>query len=961
MTYTVLRSTVVAFLIPLATLAQPTSRPTLMLNRDASVTVSLAGDTPKTYRIEPRFIVMQRADDPKLSYQDGRKFDSALGTIKVVGWTKPNSTSLTVNFFDAAQPVTVRATTARQTGSEIVWTFPANAQFQLTASLTLPTGVNEPVVRYQLTPKTAGYYSVGFAGMPELVPAQADAIWQPWVWQEKRFPQQSFLSVEEMCGLPATMVEKDGFTYGVVADPDRIPFRLPSMQYDQLAFGVLVRNQAGQAQPQFWAPVLGSGASKLNVGQVVAGQCRLLFYRGNQLTAFQYVAERIFGFKDYRKNVFTNLNQTLENFIDYGMNDAYVGWNADLRGFDYTTDVAHTVKVVSGVHPLSVALLTDNQGIYQRRALPMIEFGLSRQKFLFAIQKNATRQNASGLMAGPNVEVAELATLHSFFRERSPVFRYLADSLKNSTRELNLRIPSHGDSWPNLLGLYRMNLTAGRHDPALLQLVKQKADGYIQRRVNTAQADFRDANVPGAGQFWSDFAPLWSELLDLYEVTSDKRYLDAAAIGAKRYTQYCWFSPRIPDSTLTINPGGIVRHRSYEGIRENMPLMTAGEQTVPAWRVSQIGLTPEAANTFASNPAIFLTHYAPFLLRLAHYTNDDFLKSVARSAVVGRYTNYPGYDINGIFNTVYERPDYPLRDFKEISYNQVYYNHVWPHIALLFDYLITDAFTQSNGAIRFPHEYIQGYAYLKSNVYGHQPGKFYDDSTVNLWLPKQVLTVDNEQVNYLSGYGNGNFYVALTNQSNEAIEVTVKLNPNVVPVDVARRYPVRIWQQNQAGPVSSLTSGLIKVRLAPKGITALAINGLAIKTQFQQKVFGVTGSRSAATAQNGSTFSKTFAPFGTVSAMTLSFGRGLTSAYIWLNANADQLRKATLHYRPAGTETWQQLDDDSYPFEFRVPMIDALTGLEWPGLEWRIEGTKAGEMGGISSVSGQLTAGQPDK
>lgn len=931
--------------------AQTSGTIRLTANNDASVTVSLAGATPKTYRIEPRFIVMQRADNPKLSYQDGRKFDNALGTLKLPGWTKPNSTNLTLNFFEAAQPVSLRAKSARQTGNEIVWTFPAHASFTLTASLTLPRsgrsagavpgGADEPMVRYQLTPKLAGYYSVGFAGMPELPPAGADAIWQPWVWQEKRFPQQSFLSVEEMCGLPATMVEKDGVTYGVVADPDKIPFRLPSMQLDKLAFGVLLRNQAGQAQPQFWAPVLGTGESKLAAGQSYAGQCRLLFYRGNQLAAFQYVAQSIFGFKDYRKNVFTNLNQTLENFISYGMNDVYVGWNADLRGFDYTTDVAHTVKVVSGMHPLSVALLTDDESVYQRRALPMIEFGLSRQKFLFAIQKAATRQNASGLMAGPNVEVAELAALSTFSRNRTPVFRHLADSLKNTTRELNLRIPSPGDSWPNLLGLYRMS-----HDPALLQLVKQKADAYIQRRVNTPQTDFSDANVPGAGQFWSDFAPLWSELLDLYEETQDKRYLDAAAIGAKRYAQYCWFSPRIPDTTVTVNKNGVVDFRSYEGVREKMPLMAVGEQTVPAWRVSQIGLTPEACNTFASNPAIFLTHYAPFLLRLAHYTNDEFLRSVARSAVVGRYTNYPGYDINGIFTTVYERPDYPLRAFNQISYNQVYYNHVWPQIAMLFDYLITETFTQSNGAIRFPHEYVQGYAYLKSNVYGHQPGEFYGDKAVNLWLPKQVLSLDNEQVNYLTGYGNGNFYVALTNQSNEPVDVTVKLNPNVVPFDAARPYSVRTWVQNQAGPAAALSNGIIRVRIAPKGITALSVDGLVIKTQFQENVY-----EAKTTAPAGRNFSITATPFGKVSAMTLSFGRGLTSGYIWLDASADQLRKATLRYRVVGTEAWAQLDDGNYPFEFSIPMTGAAAELEW-----KLDGLKAGEEGGVSSVSGILNA-----
>lgn len=935
--------------------ARPADPPRLTLNPDASVTVSLPGSPARTFRVEPQFVVMARPDNPKLAYQDGRKADPAMGTIKLVCWAKPDdgrpgsSTALTSDLYEALRPVTVRAQKGQQTGNVIRWTFPVNAQFTLTASLTMPPGAAEPVVKYELTPTAAGYYSVGFAGMPELDPAQVDAIWQPWVWQEKRFPTQSFLSVEEMCGLPATMVEKDGVTYGVIADPDRIPFRLPSMQLDRLAFGLLLRNRTGQAQPQFFAPVPGSGESKRAAGQTYAGGCRLLFFRGSQLAAFQYVAQTVFGFRDYRKNVFVNLNQTLENFIEYGLNDQYVGWNADLRGFDYSTDVAQTVKVVSALHPLSVALLTDNQSIYQRRALPMIEFNLSRQKYLFALQKGITRQNASGKMAGPGIEVAELAGLQQFFGGRSPVFRHLADSLKTTTRELNLRIPSRGDSWPNLLGLYRMN-----HDPATLTQVRQKADAYIQTRINTPQTDFREANVPGAGQFWSDFAPIWPELLDLYEETQDRKYLDAAAIGAQRYAQYVWFSPRIPDSTLTINPNGIVDFRCFEGVRDQMPPMVAGAQTVPAWRVSQIGLTPEACNTFNSNPAIFLTHYAAPLLRLGYYTNNDFLRAVARSAVVGRYSNYPGYDINGIFNTVYERPDYPLRDYREISYNQPYYNHVWPQIALLFDYLISDTFVKSAGRIRFPHQFSPGYAYLKSNVYGQAPGEFYGDKNVRLWLPKQVLRVDNEQINYLSGYGNGNFYVALTNQSNEPAEVTLTLNPNVVPVGAGRTYPVRVWSENQPGqtwpgPATKMTNGTLRLRLAPGGITALAIDGLAIRTQFQDKVYDLVP-----TAPTRKTFSRTVSPFGPVSAMILSPGRGLTSAYFWLEANDDRLKRATLHYRPTGDTKWKQTDDSNYPFEFSIPLADSTRGLDW-----RIDGVPATTGPTMDTGTNRLTTPNP--
>lgn len=134
--------------------------------------------------------------------------------------------------------------------------------------------------------------------------------------------------------------------------------------------------------------------------------------------------------------------------------------------------------------------------------------------------------------------------------------------------------------------------------------------------------------------------------------------------------------------------------------------MDAPREDAPAWRLSEIGLTPESSGTCTGHCAIFMANYAAWFVRLAHYTGDDFLAVIAKNAIVGRYRNFPGYHINTARTTVYEKENYPLRGHKELGVNSFHYNHIMPHVSLLYDYLVTDALYPQPGRNRFPGEFI---------------------------------------------------------------------------------------------------------------------------------------------------------------------------------------------------------------------------------------------------------------
>ncbi len=182
----------------------------------------------------------------------------------------------------------------------------------------------------------------------------------------------------------------------------------------------------------------------------------------------------------------------------------------------------------------------------------------------------------------------------------------------------------------------------------------------------------------------------------MYELTGDKAYLRAAHRGAKLYTQYVWYSPAIPDRDIPVNPDGKAPHYQYLKSKGHAQ-MDAPAERVPAWRLSEIGLTPESSGTSTGHRGIFMANYAAWMLRLAHYTGDGFLARTADHAVIGRYRNFPGYHINTARTTVYEKADYPLRGHMELGANSFHYNHIMPHISLLYDFLVTQALFRAAG------------------------------------------------------------------------------------------------------------------------------------------------------------------------------------------------------------------------------------------------------------------------
>lgn len=807
----------------------------------------------------------------------------------------------TANLFSAAASKVIRPVGYEVKGKEIIYRYAEDPSFGFAARVGFDPGSGVPVVTATLESRGNAYYSLAYVGAPAIPFAKADQIWQPLIWQGRRFPPVPYLTAAYHCPVPSTLVTAAGKTVGVVAHPDEFPFlALPS--FENSRFGVAVRNEKGEAQPILAAPILGGAGSRLAAGKSVTFRMCPFVTTGDTTAAFERIAREIYAFRDVRHNQIGSLNETFENMVAYGMSP-FSEFLEDDKGCSYATDAPGTVKNVSSLSPLDIALTTDDGEIWKRRAYPYIEYMLSRKKFLFTLNEEQKIQDPAYTLEGPVAPISELVALNRVSNGAAAEMIALAEAEFITSRVRNLDVNEKGGSWQNALHLF--NATGKK---SYLDAAVQGADAYIARRITDLPEDFKDPDAKP--QFWTGYAPRFIDLLLLFEATGEQRFLDASWKSARLYAMHCWMAPRIPDGDVTVNKGGKAPVYSYVAKRTKGPIKLP-EETVPAWRVSEQGLTCEAADTSTGHRAIFMANFAPYFLRLAWLKDDDFLRDIARSAIVGRWLNFPGYHMNTGRSTVYEKADYPLRPFNELSYNSFHFNHGWPLMSVVLDYLVTDAVTRSDGAISFGREYIEGYAYLQSSFYGMRPGRFHGEENVRLWMPRGLVKSSNRELNHITARGADTLCLAFTNQSSAEEKAEIRLDTGLVPELSDRTLAARLWLDNEPGPAVPVVNGTFTLTVPAKGIAALVIDGVKVKPRFQEGFADL----SPADAWKSGHLEWT-AP--AARALVLNFGSAYRTFYFHLKNGKKDFKSLRLDYEIDGVAG--TIADAAFPWEFTVPL-----------------------------------------
>ena len=744
-------------------------------------------------------------------------------------------------------------------------------------------------VTYSFKALKAGYYSVLYMGAPSCAKESVDFIFQPMVWQQRRFPMRSYVSLAYSCSLPAAFLSSNATSWGVVVSPEEFPF-LPLPERDNNRFGVLTKDDEGNFRPMLTAPVMGSVDSHMKAEDIYDFNFYLFSMNEQPIDTYESIARNIYQFKDYRSNDICNLNHTIDNINNYILSK-YSCFIDSLKGCSYSTDVLGSVNNSTSLNPISIALLSDNMEMIKKRALPILEYMLSRQRSLFCLDKQMKIQNPTRALGGPCATLNEMLGLQYF------------SSVKHSLYEQKVEQQAYRKttiSWSNYIDSYK---ATGKAE--YLKKAIAGADTYLNEILPTQSTSLEKKG------FWPSYNPDFKSLLNLYEITGEQRFLEAARIGARLYAMYIWMCPVIPNQKVLVNKGGVAPHYWYLKAK-GFPQMPATERYVDAWRLSEMGLLSESSMTSIGHRAVFTAHHAPYMYKIAHYTGDEFLRDIARSAVAGRYRNFPGYHINTERTDVYEQKDYPLHEWKELSVNSLHYNHPLPMLSMLYDYLITDFWHKTDEAVSFPSFHTEAHAYLQSELYGKEAGNFYDYNHVSLWMPQHVLSgVDNE-LNYLMGIDGKNLYVSFSNQSKEKVLSTVTFDDKRVLLDPNREYEVEVIDAHGAKHSATLNHGALSVEVGPMGVRSYVIKNIDVKVDLHNKFFSTVNRWGKGGAAKGK--------YSGAHAYVIDFGEDLKETFVYIEDDDSKVSSVTFDVRFDGKSF--TYEDKYYPFEYTCPILN---------------------------------------
>lgn len=671
----------------------------------------------------------------------------------------------------------------------------------------------------QYTPDKGGFYSMAVMAFQGMQQNRISNIQLPPMFQYQRIPEQPLMLVSAMMPQPLAMMElKEGpVTAFITGARESFPQDWAQSSSSVMGFGI--KNEKNEVQPVAFSPVLGLNDSRLKAGQAIQRSFVIGAMATGWNDALEYISDSVYAVKDYRRQQQASLTETVFNMTDLLGNDDAAGWAPELKGFyDIEADPKAAPTVVQSA-PLAVvatAILARDETFYIKRALPTIEYTLSRSGFRWA-QRGMSKKAGTLSPYNSQFTTAYYEGLYRLLGEANPWLKKIAlpDNNIRDAKGYSVVIPA----WTQELAAYR--LTGQR---SWLDAATAHADAFI------AQDVFGVKTVPLSKQpfYNTSFYAYWWDLTDLFDATGNRSYLDAASAAAFHTLAGVRSYPAVKDTLQTIHPGNVYNGNTTlwwkggERYRLGFPREPndVQEKKVQEALVSPVGLGFEQPFTFF-NPGtpvrhVFMSSWAPHLLRLYANNNRKIFQTYARNAVIGRFTNYPGYYATG-FTDITMQPDFP---YKGPDVSSIYYHHIPPHLAFTMDFLVTEAMQRSGGKVSFPYVKQDGFVWFNNRIFGAGKGKVLNDDAVSLWLKRGLVKVNSPEVNYVTGISGKRFWVLLMNEAEGPLACRIELGREV---PVADKTNADYYKDAQAAAVAMpVADRTMTVEIDGKGFVAVS-------------------------------------------------------------------------------------------------------------------------------------------
>ncbi|MDQ2843795.1 MAG: hypothetical protein M3Y72_22690, partial [Acidobacteriota bacterium] len=805
--------------------------------------------------------------------------------------------------------------------------FGATPLGKLTASWKLQKSASFAQVQVNFEPSKPGYVSLGYHGAVSDTLQETDFVLLPYLFLGHRFPQSPSVVLNPLAPTPISLVERGGVSYALAASADDIPQQWPGPAASR--YGLGLRNEDGLVQPLLYEPILGTPESVVEAaGGLVTANFEVFAAPVKWTALYKQVAQEAFRLEDYRTPVDGSLSDTASNLIDLLKNESASGWDAHAKG-PWNIESRNTVTQASPLTYMSLYLLTGDQDLYRRFALPSMEFLLSRPRFHFAALPGSGDLWKASQALGPLKQYGSTVYASAFAMTRggAPAFGALA---KTASGNAVATAGEHRAVFEDELQLYRVT-----GESQWLELAIQGGDKYIAGHLTHLPE-----NNPGEEPFVNvTFTPDWEGLLELYETTKLPRFLEASRTAAYWLVATLWTQPAPSTETREYSPrdgdpliwwkgdrrfrlGMIDEPATLADPRPHRPRRYPIER-VPAWEVSNVGLGLEQPRTYAQVPTnwnILMSVWAPKLLRLYQYTGDDLFLTAARNSTIGRFANYPGYYVN-MYNVLYQSADFPYRG-PDVS--TIYYHHIPAFTAYVVDYLFSDVQMRSKGAIHFPTMRQDGYVWFDNDLPGYAPGTVYGHLAWP-WLHKSAAAVKNQNVDKVLAHNDKETFVILLNQTHEAQQTAVSFDGKVLGTEVEGK-SVRLWVDNEPRNREQIRGGSLSVSIPPFGIVVMALDGTHVNVPTQ------TGSpllRRALPSEVASTEQmipkSKYKAVGTFLSAPPFDSKEL---YVYVAAPASGCNAARLSYT-IDHEPERHAGVSRFPCEFSVAIPDTRSSVEW--------------------------------